>query len=41
MKNFKTTLLSLLLLIATNTLFSQTYAADDDEVDFYTWYFGQ
>ena len=35
MKNFKTTLLSLLLLIATNTLFSQTYAADDDEVDFY------
>ena len=35
MKNFKTILLSFLLLIATNTLFSQTYAADDDEVDFY------
>lgn len=35
MKKFKITLLSLILLIATNTLFSQTYTADDDEVDFY------
>ena len=35
MKKLKITLSSLLLLIATNTLFSQTYNADDDEVDFY------
>ena len=35
MKILKITLSSLLLLIATNTLFGQTYNADDDEVDFY------
>ena len=35
MKKLKITLSSLLLLIAANTLFSQTYNADDDEVDFY------